>query len=73
MDVYRNISRSHLHKVIARSMIIPCLEIVRIMVYQEYLSNQWLLDSKEQPLSSYQPEELHEKYYLPKLEIFITT
>ena len=43
------------------------------MVQQEVLSNRWLLDAQEKPLESYQPEALHEKYHILKLEVFMNT
>lgn len=72
-DVYKKISQSYLHKVATRPTILPCLEIVGIMVQQEDLSNRWLLHAWEQALSSYQLEELYEKYHLLKVEFFMTT
>ena len=72
MDAYMNISHSHLHKVVSCLVILPCSKIVGVMVKQAYLSNWWLMDAQEQPLEIYQPNSLHEKYYLSKLEVFMT-
>ena len=58
-DIYQKITRSYLHKVATHPAILPCVEIVGIMVQQGNVSNHYLTDARDQPLANFQLEDLH--------------
>lgn len=55
INIYRNISKLGLHMAVARITIMPCVETIALLVTQDNVTNRWLRDVHEQPLSSYQP------------------
>lgn len=68
INIYKNISRPGLHKIVAGPAILPYVEIIALLVWQVNVTNRRLRDIREKPLATYQLPKLDKQYMLLKLE-----
>ena len=72
-DVYHNIARSELHNVGTSPRILPCLEVVSLIVHKEKLRNRWIKNVKGNPIESFQDQDLDLKYKFLKSKVVMKT
>lgn len=70
-SIYNKIAKSHLHKFVARPTVLPCMEVVGILVQQLDVLNQWLIDAHEKTLEIYHLKQIHGNYIFPILEVYM--
>ena len=71
-DVYKKNSKYGLYRVVAKPLIILCLDVVEWMTRKVDHSNRILLNFEEKHVARYQPYAIHRMYHFKEPQIKIT-
>jgi hypothetical protein len=71
-EIYKNISKSGLYKVVAKPFILLCPNVIEWMKKKVDHSNKILLNFKEKYFARYHPYTIHKMYHFKEPHIKIT-
>ena len=71
-DIYNNISKSRIYRVVAKPLIIQCPDVVEWMTRKVDHSNRIPLNFDGKHVASYQPYTIHQMYFFKESQIKIS-
>ena len=61
--IYKNISKSRLHRAAARTSVLPCPDVIKWMTQRIDHETNTILNIKDKHVASYQPPKLNQLYH----------
>ena len=70
--IYKNISKSILHQVVARTLVLPCLDVIEWMTRWIDHESRTILNFEDKHVAVYQDPILNQLYHLKEAQVKVT-